>query len=205
MSTSYTMYLTFDNEKERIVIHDLPETIKISIAANNDSVNICDLGDVTIFRKRAAKEIPIQSIFTTENSDPLKNIEDLIRWKNSNKPIHVICPELKLNMFCSIEEFSYAEKGGDVGTIYYEFMLKEYTVPKVRKMITRNHKVIVKSNKRVDNRMPLKMYKVKKGDSLYRIAKRVLGKASRWKEIAEINSIKSPYIIYIGQVLKMPR
>jgi nucleoid-associated protein YgaU len=52
----------------------------------------------------------------------------------------------------------------------------------------------------------LQSYTVEKGDSLSKIAKKVYGKASRWKEIFEANQdhIKDPDLIYPGQVLRLP-
>jgi nucleoid-associated protein YgaU len=49
-------------------------------------------------------------------------------------------------------------------------------------------------------------YVVQPGDSLSKIAKEVLGDASRWPEIFEANKdqIKDPNLIHPGQELKMP-
>jgi nucleoid-associated protein YgaU len=47
-------------------------------------------------------------------------------------------------------------------------------------------------------------YTVRKGDTLSAIAQRELGAASRWPEIAEMNAIPNPDLIYPGQELRMP-
>ena len=49
-------------------------------------------------------------------------------------------------------------------------------------------------------------YTVVAGDSLSKIAKKIYGDASRWKEIFEANKdkIKNPDLIHPGQVLKIP-
>jgi nucleoid-associated protein YgaU len=47
-------------------------------------------------------------------------------------------------------------------------------------------------------------YKVQKGDTLYSIARKELGNASRWKELASLNSLQKPYVIKVGQELKLP-
>jgi nucleoid-associated protein YgaU len=51
-----------------------------------------------------------------------------------------------------------------------------------------------------------RIYVVKSGDSLSKIAKEVYGKAGRWKEIYEANKdqIKDPNLIYRGQKLRIP-
>ena len=49
-------------------------------------------------------------------------------------------------------------------------------------------------------------YTVVAGDSLSKIAKKLLGNAARWKEIHALNhdQIKNPDLIRPGQVLKIP-
>ena len=47
-------------------------------------------------------------------------------------------------------------------------------------------------------------YTVKAGDSLWKIAKELLGNGSRYGEIIELNGIKND-VIQIGQVLKIPK
>jgi nucleoid-associated protein YgaU len=46
-----------------------------------------------------------------------------------------------------------------------------------------------------------RVYVVQPGDSLSKIAKKQLGDASRWREIAELNKIKDPDLIRPGQEL----
>ena len=49
-------------------------------------------------------------------------------------------------------------------------------------------------------------YTVVAGDSLSKIAKKLLGNATRWREIHALNKdvIKNPDLIHPGQVLKIP-
>ena len=67
---------------------------------------------------------------------------------------------------------------------------------------------------RVDDRMEVvepapeaTFYTVVKGDSLGKIAKELLGSASRYPEIFEANQpmLKDPNLIYPGQVLRIPK
>ena len=52
----------------------------------------------------------------------------------------------------------------------------------------------------------LQSYTVEKGDSLSKIAQKVYGKASLWRQIYEANQdhINDPDLIYPGQVLRLP-
>ena len=49
-------------------------------------------------------------------------------------------------------------------------------------------------------------YTVVSGDSLWKIASKQLGNGSRWTEIYDLNkdTVKSPSVIFVGQILKMP-
>lgn len=49
------------------------------------------------------------------------------------------------------------------------------------------------------------LYTIRPGDSLSQIARDILGDVSRWPEIAVINRIKNPNLIYAGQILKLPQ
>jgi len=47
-------------------------------------------------------------------------------------------------------------------------------------------------------------YTVQKGDTLLKITSEQLGDKSRWQEIADINDIKAPYSLHVGQKLTIP-
>ncbi len=49
----------------------------------------------------------------------------------------------------------------------------------------------------------MKTYTVVTGDSLSKIARDVLGDMSLWGELARINNIQAPYVIYPGQTLNI--
>lgn len=47
-------------------------------------------------------------------------------------------------------------------------------------------------------------YTVNAGDSISKIALAVLGDITRWPEIARVNALRPPYVIYPGQILQLP-
>lgn len=49
-----------------------------------------------------------------------------------------------------------------------------------------------------------KTYTVKRGDTLSAIAARQLGNSNRWREIADMNGIRDPRTLKVGQVLRLP-
>lgn len=52
--------------------------------------------------------------------------------------------------------------------------------------------------------MTIEIYRVKSGESLSSIARDMLNDLQRWPEIAFINNIRQPYLIFTGQVLELP-
>lgn len=50
----------------------------------------------------------------------------------------------------------------------------------------------------------IKRYKVKKGDTLQKIAAKYLGTSRRWKEIAKLNGIRDPAKLKVGKIIKLP-
>jgi nucleoid-associated protein YgaU len=78
--------------------------------------------------------------------------------------------------------------------------------------VTGNRGVIYRKESKEAPPIAFTTYKVVKGDSLSKIAKKVYNKASRWQKIYEANKdkIKPPrrkgiYLIYPGQILRIPR
>ncbi|MCA1781994.1 MAG: LysM peptidoglycan-binding domain-containing protein, partial [Intrasporangiaceae bacterium] len=49
-----------------------------------------------------------------------------------------------------------------------------------------------------------KTYTVKKGDTLWAIATRLLGSGAKWTELASTNNIRDPKRLQIGTVLRIP-
>jgi len=72
----------------------------------------------------------------------------------------------------------------------------------------------VKGVKAVDDKLtsppaeePTQFYTVKKGDSLSKIAKALMGDGNKWPKLFEANKevIKNPDLIYPGQQLRIPK
>ncbi|MEA4972382.1 MAG: LysM peptidoglycan-binding domain-containing protein [Candidatus Metalachnospira sp.] len=62
---------------------------------------------------------------------------------------------------------------------------------------------VEEEKKREDNKKADESYTVKEGDSLWKICKAQLGDGSKYSEIAALNKISNPNLIYPGQVIKL--
>lgn len=68
-------------------------------------------------------------------------------------------------------------------------------------------KAITLSTSQEQQTNPIKgnSYKVVKGDFLWEIALRAYGDGYKWTEIAKVNNLTNPDLIFAGNVLKLPR
>ncbi|MFA7636392.1 MAG: LysM peptidoglycan-binding domain-containing protein [Monoglobales bacterium] len=216
MSSKYEIWLTYNGESEKVHFPVNPEKFSIKNGSKNETVNISGLGEIIIKQDRPALTLSFSSYlpaayFPGMNFSYIWNpyviAEKIMRWKNGDKPCHLIITGTPINIYCTIEDFPLDEMGGDVGTVYYTLKLKEHRNVSVRQIeVVQDQAVITPEETRIDNRVQPSTYTVASGDSLYLIARKVLGDGARWKEIFEINKdqIESYNMIYPGQVFVMP-
>lgn len=89
-----------------------------------------------------------------------------------------------------------AENGQDVKA---QIVLREYRSVETKLAQAKNNGYSARS----DSYDLPETYTVKKGDSLWLISKKLFGDGAKYKTLAELNSIKPPYTIYVGQKLKI--
>lgn len=218
-SSGYQIWLTHDGGSRKICLPVLPQTVRITNGSMNKKVDIAGLGEVIIKQDRPAYGIEFESFFPAAGfpglpnssiASPLTLKDKILDFKNSDKPSHLIITGTNINIYVTVEDFPFEERGGDVGTIYYTLRLKEYREVAARQIkvntVTKTASVPVQTSTRTDNRVQPKTYTVVRGDSLCAIARRLLGDERRYREIYELNKdiIKNESLIYEGQVLKLP-
>lgn len=103
-------------------------------------------------------------------------------------------------------EISNANKLENPGLIHVGNKL---TIPLVvqKETIAMNPEVSPKTTDKImeNNSIVGNTYTIKPGDNLWDIAVRAYGDGYRWVEIAKINDIQNPDLIYSDNVLKIPR
>ncbi len=219
MSIKYQMWLTHNAEKEKIRLPVLPESFKTKNGSNNDSVDIAGLGEIVIMQGRPALQFSFSSFFPAESfpgmhvsrlKRPRSLIKKINSWKAGDKPVHLVATACGVNIYCTIEDFSYSEEGGDPGTYQYSITLKEYREIKVRQVkvdIPNAAATVNKEEPRVDNTVQPKTYTVVGGDCLWKIAQKLYGNGSQYTKIYDANRGViggNPNKIYAGQVLSIP-
>nr|UWI04097.1 MAG: hypothetical protein [Bacteriophage sp.] len=213
------MWLTYNAEKEKIQLPVLPESFQVSNGSKNDSVNVVGLGEIVIMQSRPALQFSWSSFFPATKfpgiqvssiTKPLTLVQKINEWKASKKPVHLIVTACGVDLFATIEDFSYSEEGGDPGTYQYSIKLKEYreiTVRQVKVNIPKQTATVKKEEPRVDNTVQPKTYTVKSGDCLWNIAKKYYGSGAQYTKIYNANKGViggNPNLIYPGQVLTIP-
>lgn len=199
-------WLQKDNN-DKFQLHVKPEDYKVSVSHKNTTVNVIKVGDVNLIGNTGLREVSLSSFFPAKNynfsnnSDrktPLTYVEKLNSWRTSGNPIRVIITGT-LNMECTIERFDWGEQDA-TGDIYFTLDLKEYKKIKTYKASKKS------ASSRSTKTSKKKTYKVKKGDTWHKIAKKFYGDGSKWKKIYKANKskVKSSRSVPVGKTIKIP-
>lgn len=178
---------------------------------------------VTTKKVKTKKKKKTKTKEKTEINDtpkPRTIIKKINSWKEKKKPVHFIITGGLVDCYCTIENFTYEESGGDVGTYQFSIELKEYREVEVRKIKKKKKKkgksskkkkskttTTKKVAKRTNSKAVPDTYIVKKGDCLWNIAKKFYGDGAKYTKIYNANQKvigSNPNKIYPGQVLKIP-
>ncbi|WP_315117783.1 LysM peptidoglycan-binding domain-containing protein [uncultured Clostridium sp.] len=217
----YKMYLGINDGEEGFTLPVLPEKIEFSESGDNKTFDIINLGEISSINKPKLTQISFESYFP-KNIGPYVSSEQLFspnvyiskmrEWREKKQKIRFIFTgsPLDINDLFTIENLKLTEKGGEVGDIYYSIELKVYRPYSAKKVVIDNkqnntNKATAKSKpSRPVEKPKQKIHTVVSEDTLWHIAKRYLGDGARYPEIAKLNNIKNPDLIYPGQVFKIP-
>lgn len=210
------VWLTFNNGKEKLQLPVNPTQLEIGNGSQTEKVTIVGLGEISRINDPVLKTFQFESQFPAKYGSyceyrdiPLPRAAAALisKWKASGKPIRFIVTGTPWNFAVTVEDFTYREEGGDVDTIYYTLSLQEYKFVKTRKIDQKKDAATGKTTAKVKDQSArpaqtasLSTYKVVKGDTLSKIGKKV---GVKWTVIADLNKLKAPYTLQIGQVLKL--
>lgn len=219
----YKMYIGINNGEEGFTLPVLPEKIEINEDGDNKTFDVINLGEINTINLPKLTKINFESYFPL-NKGPYVSSEQLFSpdfyiskirdWREKKQKIRFIFTggsPLEINDLFTIENLKLGEKGGEVGDIYYSIELKRYKPYAAKKVViatkqnTKGKTTAVKAQvPRPVEKPKTKTHTVVSGDTLWHIAKRYLGDGARYSEIAKLNNIKNPDLIYPGQVFKIP-
>lgn len=213
------------NEKEKIDFH-FPVTpfdsLSIKKEKRFETVDIVNLGEFDIKKEgEKIREISFKTFLPfqydasycrySELKNPIEVVAMLEKWVDQAEPLRLIITGFGYNGLVTISSFSNTQTAGREEDRDIEITFRTYRELKIetlKKETKSNTKTDLKDN-RPNTQTKSKIYTVKASDTLYKIAKNLLGKGSRWPEIYNIPENKkvigkNPNIIKKGQKLVIP-
>lgn len=222
----YGIYLSFNNEEEGFQIPVNPESYEVIKNGQGKTYDITGLGEINVIKNPKLTGIGFKSEFPAQwypavvverLQEPLFYINLIKKWMESLRPIRFVLTgsTVDINMLVSIEKFNWKESGGAVGDIEYEITFKKYVPYAAKKVLVQQTvqtaekktlSVQSEAPKRPDERIPPKTYKLVAGDTLWKVAQKLLGNGARYKEIQKLNNISDAQLtkLRIGMEIKLP-
>ncbi|WP_442601741.1 LysM peptidoglycan-binding domain-containing protein [Paenibacillus sp. KN14-4R] len=229
----YGIWLSFNNQEEGFQIPVNPESLEISESGSGDTHDIGALGEINVIKSPQLTEYKFEGIFPAMRYPfvtskvllkPMQYVGFIKKWMGTRRPIRFVYVGTnadingegkvisEVNEAVSIEKFNWNEAAGSPGDIEYSLTLKKYVFYAAKKAVYAENKstgefeVYKQSPERPDDKQTPKTYTLVAGDNLSKVAKRVLGDDSKWRDIQMLNGITDAQLkqLQIGMVLKMP-
>lgn len=221
----YGIWLSWNHQQDGFNLPVLPEEIGTGLKGAGAEHQVYGLGKINVIGDRGLSEYEISSFFPARAYpfiaaeivlEPKAYIDKIVKWLESKQPIQLVCVGMgpEINTYASIESFEWRDKAGAPGDIEYSLKLKEYRFYSARSVQPIKQQtgsaaapaVAKAAPKRADDRVQPKTYTLASGDTLWKVAQKMLGDGSRWPEIQKLNGISDAQIkkLRIGQVLKLP-
>ena len=186
-----------------------------------NSSNITKLGEVGFYGGDNLSPLEINSFFPSKNYSfcqysnfpkPLECVAYIKKLMKDKRIPRLIYTDTDINIPVLIESFNYGRKDG-TQDIYFTLKFKEYRkieVPEINKSTSNNS---TQNNQRPTddkNTNTQQTHIVKKGDTLWDISQKYLGKGSLYNKIKEANwntytSLKKNNRIYVNWKLVIPK
>ena len=202
-----------------------PSKLQLKIANENKTIKLLDLGEVNILKAPGLTEITFECLipqapypFATYRNgfrDATYFLGEFERIKTSRQPVQFIVsrftPDGRFlfdsNIKVSLEEYTITEEAKEGRDVVISVKLLQYRDFGTKRItITQSSTASTKPAATVSTKRPApapaKTYTVKSGDTLWGICKKQLGDGAKYPEIARLNNIKNPNLIFPGQVIK---
>lgn len=202
-----------------------PPSMTMQINNKNETVILINEGEVNILKKPGLTDIEFEvllpnvkypfAVYPNGFLPAAHFLDKFEHLKVKQKSFQLIVNRMRpsgdllfdTNITVSLEDYDIqedAENGFDVIVAlrfkqYKPFGNKKLEIKKNSEGKTEVKKV---ENRSTTNKAKVEPYTVKKGDNLWTICKKFLGNPMKYPEIAKLNNIKNPHLIYPGQVIR---
>ncbi|MEA5057155.1 MAG: LysM peptidoglycan-binding domain-containing protein [Anaerotignum propionicum] len=202
-----------------------PSKITMKIKNNNKTMELIDGSEINFIRTPGLKEFSFEFLiphvkypfayypdgFQTAQVyiDALKLMKIEKKWFQFDiqRQLPNGKTEFETSETVTLEDYTITEDTGNGLDFIANVTLKQYSEHKithVEPVQTIEDGVVVKEvTERKSDKKTSNVYTVKKGDSLWKICKAQLGDGANFKEIAKLNGISNPNLIYPGQVIQL--
>lgn len=209
-----------------------PKSLNIKTPSKNETVTLISGKEINILKEKGLKEISFEILLPQVNKYPFANynlgnytatafITALKLWDETKKPFPFIVsrmtPDNKIlfftSMLVSLEDYELIEDADNGLDVVCSLNLKEYAfqgtetlkqiATKVVGGLTSVATTVISKTRDTSTKVENKTYIVKKGDTLWSIAKREFGDGQKYKDIAKLNNLANPNLIKIGQQLRL--
>lgn len=226
------LYMTEKDTGTKYALSLLPDKVRAKASANVISYNFINVGEVKMPNGQKLRQFTWSGVFPGKShynlpfikkqhwKAPKEMVNVMENWRKKGTRIVIMLTETSLNCEVFLSSFDYTWTGGG-GDVEYSVTFIEAKDVKVYTITEANTTQSANSSNNIDsgsrpaskttdtstNSEQTKIYTVKKGDCLWSIAQKLLGKGSRWTEIYDLNKKvigSDPNLIYPGQVLVIP-
>ncbi len=195
-----------------------PERIVTETGIKNRTVSLIDGSEVALMGGRSLKKFSFElllpmseypfAVYDGGFKDATYYIDKLEQIANKDEPIwfdvYRTLPDMEktylTNVFVVPEKIAIEENAENGMDMKASVVLREYR--RLEAGIVSDGTIYALQTRTDDMEVP-DTYTVMQGDSLWMIAKKYLGSGEKYVYLAQINSIKSPYTINPGQVIKL--
>jgi nucleoid-associated protein YgaU len=198
-----------------------PQEVTIRREKQFETINIINIGEVDFPHGEKLKEISFSSFFPRDYDqsycvyvdipDPQEAMNQLTVWMMSKEPVRLLITKIAVNVLVLVAAHTSYFRGGEPGDVYYDLTLRNWREVKVRTAAEAAAPAaslaVAQQRSRPDLKPVPKVYVVKPGDSLWKIAKKELASGDKWKLIYDLNKSmigNDPKLILPGQKLVMP-
>lgn len=213
-----------EKRSQRFVFPVNPSNIQISDGRNFNEVPIIGLGVALLAGSVIPQEINFGSFFPrnydssfvnyVQLESPEDTVERMLFWLGRTKnniqqaatPLRVSITGTQFSQLMVITEFSHSYRGGEPDAVYFEIRLRQWRRQRVR-VEEVGGTGTGPGDDRQDPPLTGDTYTVKRGDTLWAIAKRFYSSGSKWPTIYNANKGiigANPNLILSGQVLVIP-